>query len=224
MGYNEWLEREKAFNLILHRTIDDAIRSIERHSDDVDSIDAILEVLAVTLVNDMERYLSNECEEAYEEGLDGKAQFFSIEDWEIYDYVYAEIDDQTFADRIHRYIDDLRGTALFNPESLDDGVSTIKHKLDSMAAIDGHRVRNEALQLAGEDLNTLVGYTVTKRWRSMRDDRVRDTHEELEGVTIPINEYFYTENGRALHPGGFNIPQEDCGCRCEIQIITEVEE
>ena len=54
-----------------------------------------------------------------------------------------------------------------------------------------------------------------KTWGTMLDDRVRDTHEYLEGVTIPIEAEFYSfRGGSTLYPGQWGIPEEDCNCRC----------
>lgn len=57
-----------------------------------------------------------------------------------------------------------------------------------------------------------------KRWVTMQDRRVRDTHREVEGVTIPINEFFQVGDALMLYPkdvinGGGN-PEEIVNCRC----------
>lgn len=60
---------------------------------------------------------------------------------------------------------------------------------------------------------------LNKTWRTRMDDRVRDTHSYLEGVTVGLNDYFYTYTGaRALYPGQFGEADEDCNCRCGIEI------
>ena len=58
-----------------------------------------------------------------------------------------------------------------------------------------------------------------KTWRTRMDDKVRDSHSYLEGVSVGIDDYFYTYTGaRALYPGQFGEPDEDCNCRCAIEI------
>jgi hypothetical protein len=47
------------------------------------------------------------------------------------------------------------------------------------------------------------------------DNRVRDTHFYLEGMTVDINDKFYTYDGdSAYRPGGFEKAENNCGCRC----------
>lgn len=75
------------------------------------------------------------------------------------------------------------------------------------------RVYNTAI------LDTAQGRATMKTWNTMLDDRVRDTHEPLEGVTIPIDAEFYTWDGdKALAPGGFNKAENNCGCRCLLSV------
>ena len=60
---------------------------------------------------------------------------------------------------------------------------------------------------------------ITKHWVTMRDDKVRDTHDYLEGTEVPFNEDFYTYNGdHAPFPGMFGVPEEDVNCRCIVEL------
>lgn len=60
-----------------------------------------------------------------------------------------------------------------------------------------------------------------KRWETMRDDRVRDTHDYLEGMVVGIDDAFYTYDGdSAMYPGGFADPANNVNCRCGISILT----
>ena len=70
---------------------------------------------------------------------------------------------------------------------------------------------------AALDTATKAGAT-TKTWLTMLDDRVRDTHSYLEGVTVPIDADFYCYDGdHAPQPGGFEKAENNCGCRCEMR-------
>lgn len=61
---------------------------------------------------------------------------------------------------------------------------------------------------------------VLKRWRTMGDERVRDTHGYLEGMEIPFSDRFYTyDNDSAEFPGGFMLPENNINCRCVVEII-----
>ena len=58
-----------------------------------------------------------------------------------------------------------------------------------------------------------------KTWNTMLDDKVRDQHSYLEGVTVGLDDLFYTESGdSALFPGGFGLPELDCNCRCFVTL------
>ena len=59
-----------------------------------------------------------------------------------------------------------------------------------------------------------------KRWITMLDDRVRDTHSYLEGMEVGIDDAFYTYDGdSAMYPGGFELPQNNVNCRCTVAIV-----
>ena len=54
-----------------------------------------------------------------------------------------------------------------------------------------------------------------KVWHTMLDDRVRDSHQYLEGVVAPIDGEFYSFAGNhTQYPGQWGIAEEDVGCRC----------
>ena len=56
-----------------------------------------------------------------------------------------------------------------------------------------------------------------KTWVTMLDDKVRDTHSPLEGVSAPIDGDFVTWDGdKAQAPGLFSLPQNNINCRCEL--------
>lgn len=54
-----------------------------------------------------------------------------------------------------------------------------------------------------------------KTWVTMGDEKVRDPHQYLDGVTIGIDDEFITyDGGHAKAPGLFGIPELDINCRC----------
>lgn len=56
-----------------------------------------------------------------------------------------------------------------------------------------------------------------KTWVTMMDDRVRDTHDYLEGETVGIDDDFYTYDGdHASAPGLFELAENNVNCRCEL--------
>ena len=128
------------------------------------------------------------------------------------------------------------------------GIVPFKYDLDDKAVnreLDGETFRDRvkeqvaALSLAGliriieteaqRDYNTGVLNAaqqsglpgIRKRWNTMGDERVRDTHSPLEGITVGLNDLFYTWDGdAAMAPGGFTLPQNNVNCRCWITLTT----
>ena len=84
-------------------------------------------------------------------------------------------------------------------------------KILLVADTDGHRLYNAGGYDTAKDKAT------AKVWNTMLDDRVRDSHDYLEGMSVGIDEAFYTYNGdSAMYPGQFESPEENCNCRCYI--------
>ena len=78
------------------------------------------------------------------------------------------------------------------------------------------RIYNGGVQDVADRVNDPGVY---KRWVTMEDERVRATHEWIDGVTIPYNAEFYTFDGdHAFGPGGFEKAQNNVNCRCAIEL------
>lgn len=74
----------------------------------------------------------------------------------------------------------------------------------------------------GIDMAKASGRAVYKTWSTMMDDRVRETHDYLEGITIPLNEKFVTlDLDEADAPGGFSLPENNANCRCWLTYSAE---
>lgn len=58
----------------------------------------------------------------------------------------------------------------------------------------------------------------TKKWVTMNDYKVRDTHNYLEGIEVPVDAEFITYDGdAALYPGGFSNASNNVNCRCVLE-------
>ena len=91
-----------------------------------------------------------------------------------------------------------------------------------IARTEAHRIQQEStynLQVKAKK----KGAKILKQWDSTLDMKTRPTHRELDGQTIGVNEYFENSNGKALCPGGFDNPAEDCNCRCCLVQVAEWE-
>lgn len=171
-----------------------------------DSIDFILDLLASIVILDVEAYLQEEYDAAFQEGLDG---WLSVGSDEVarHEAVYAVVDGKTFADRINEY-------------ALDD-LETFESKVFSLIDTDGHRVRSLGTLAAGAELDN-VGLKVYKTWYGVMDEHERDPHVRLEGQTVPLDGMFEIDGFKAPAPGLFGIGELDCNCRCEIRLtVTE---
>ena len=124
--------------------------------------------------------------------------------------VFKVIAGKNWEQRITEYLDDENGT-------VDDVIRVVD--------TDMNRIYNDSILNVGEraeDEEPVEGAqkpVVMKTWQTMLDDRVRDTHEYLEGMTIPVNRRFYTYDGdSARYPGDFSNPANVINCRCRISL------
>ena len=111
--------------------------------------------------------------------------------------VNAEIAGQTFRDRIMN----------------EDTAEEILRVIDTEAHRDYNAGAYNAAKASGKP-------NLKKKWYTMQDDRVRDTHDYLEGMVVNIDDRFYTYDGdSAMYPGDFDDPSNNCNCRCSIGIV-----
>ena len=64
-----------------------------------------------------------------------------------------------------------------------------------------------------------------KQWITMRDERVRRTHAEVDGMIVGINDFFPVGDCqmRFAHDTEYGDPEELIGCRCTTRYLTEEE-
>lgn len=75
------------------------------------------------------------------------------------------------------------------------------------------RIREESTQAAAKHADER-GVKMVKRWNTVSDERVRSSHEHLDGVTIGVDDEFEVDGFTAPAPGQFNEPSLDVNCRC----------
>lgn len=88
-----------------------------------------------------------------------------------------------------------------------------------------HASQQESYQQA-IDAGQLTEAQVTKTWVSMRDNRVRFTHDEhggLDGTTVPFSGVFISPRGGVLrYPGDKQAPiAETINCRCHLRFNVD---
>lgn len=137
---------------------------------------------------------------AYALGFEEMAVLLGLDEKPSSESVYAVVDKkiagETYRERIRKYVE---------TGSVEDIIRVIE--------TEAHRVFEEAKY----DTASGSGRPVMKRWDTMLDDRVRDTHVFLEGSYVPLNAKFYTYDGdSAYYPGGFELASNNVNCRCSV--------
>jgi uncharacterized protein YuzE len=121
-----------------------------------------------------------------------------LDEEEVEDLIFLEIDGKTVADRVADHI-----------RASDIGA------LGTLLESEAFRVYEGAKYQSARHTEADTGKPVFKTWDTMKDERVRDTHDYLEGQSVPISEYFVTFDGdSALYPHGFNNAENNVNCRC----------
>lgn len=82
-----------------------------------------------------------------------------------------------------------------------------------IARTEGHRVQQEST-LHCQQRAKAKGADVVKQWDSTLDGVTRPTHRELDGQIKEVDELFEVAGMKAMYPGAFGNPAEDCNCRC----------
>lgn len=121
----------------------------------------------------------------------------------INDVVLKQFDGKDITDRVREYVSG------DEPDALQTALGTELHRV---YATGGYELT--------ESLPDQVRADVGKRWDDMQDDRVRDTHRYLSGMTIGLDEEFYTYDGdHAPAPGLFRNVGNNVNCRCWLTYI-----
>lgn len=95
-----------------------------------------------------------------------------------------------------------------------------KGRADAIARTEVHRAAQQA---------TLEGYKQSgrvkhKEWLSARDDKVRDSHQKIDGMVVDIDADFNVGGARMQAPGLSGNPGEDINCRCRVAPIKDPED
>ena len=127
---------------------------------------------------------------------------------------------QTTANKMKKVIE----KGLLEGDSIDEIASSISR--DTSFGIKRSRTiarteATKAVNLASEQAyNTAQadGINIRKEWLSSRDDLVRETHQELDGQIVGVNEMFVVPStgDKGSSPANFGVASEDINCRCTI--------
>ena len=141
--------------------------------------------------------------------------------------------DQYILDHADDYVDGIRENTTSAVKRLSEAEQTNSESNGddtTLGALQWYLSEDRAI-LNGEDQANYIldhtelvealenGYT-RKGWRSMRDRRVRDTHREVDGTVIPIEEPFEVGGYLMMTPmdDSLGAPDEEiAGCRCSLE-------
>ena len=113
--------------------------------------------------------------------------------------IYKRIKDKNFVERLDEYI----------KTNDRDGIVRV-------ADTEMHRNYNQAIYDTAKD----SGIKFRKKWSTMRDDKVRETHDYLEGTEVDLDSEFVTFDGdSAKFPGDFSRAENNVNCRCVIDLV-----
>lgn len=81
-------------------------------------------------------------------------------------------------------------------------VQTESHRIQEKASLDAQRKAKSK------------GADILKQWNSTLDGDTRPAHRKLDGQVREVEEPFEASGLKAMYPGDFGDPAEDCNCRC----------
>lgn len=83
----------------------------------------------------------------------------------------------------------------------------------TIARTEAHRIQQASAQDAREKAISR-GANVVKQWDATMDGATRKAHRELDGKIVEVDEHFVYGSLKAMYPGDFGDPAQDCNCRC----------
>lgn len=107
-------------------------------------------------------------------------------------------------------------------------VATTYENLDEFSVDDYYLSEDRAEFIAENEANSIANYDDLqeaikqgfqfKTWLTMKDNRVRASHKNVDDVTIPIDEMFKVGDSEMMYPHDVvNAPEECVSCRCSME-------
>ena len=104
---------------------------------------------------------------------------------------------------------------------VDNLCTTNNNKMRTFARTAMTGAQNAGRQKQMEDADD-EGIKVKKRWVATLDSRTRDTHQELDGQEVPVNEPFEVDGMEIMYPGDPSAePELVYNCRCSMIEVYE---
>lgn len=129
--------------------------------------------------------------------------------------------------RLTRQLKEHLAQSLIQGEAYQKAAQRIKERMDvgatnviRIAQTEMHRTRNNAKLDAMEE-GAELGISIKKMWLATADGATRESHQELDGVTINLDEDFEGEEGSGPAPGMLGSASEDINCRCTMIEVVD---
>ena len=87
------------------------------------------------------------------------------------------------------------------------------NRAKAIVRTEGHRIQQSSAQDARKKAKK-AGADVVKQWDSTLDGATRPVHRKLDGQIREIDKPFEALGEKAMYPGKFGKPEQDCECRC----------
>ena len=86
-------------------------------------------------------------------------------------------------------------------------------RVNTIVRTEAHRIQQASAEDARQEAKK-KGADVVKQWDATLDGNTRDSHRVLDGQIRETDEPFEISGKKAMYPGMFGDPAEDCNCRC----------
>ena len=100
-------------------------------------------------------------------------------------------------------------------EAISGRIDTDASKALRIAQTEANRTANAGAYAASLDAED-QGINITRMWIASLDSKTRDSHAELDGQEVGVNEPFKINGLEAMFPGDFGVAEEDINCRCTV--------
>ena len=149
------------------------------------------------------------------------------------EYTYPDI---TMSDYIRNYVAEFVDSTVRNAERYIGGVADNPEQEEN---VDDKKLsywfsEDRAKYNAENEANTIFNYEqfrqakadglAYKHWITMKDERVRRTHAEVDDVVIPIDEPFEVGGYKMMYPKDSSLgagPEEIVNCRCTVEYLDD---
>ncbi len=85
----------------------------------------------------------------------------------------------------------------------------------TIVSTEAHRIQQAGFYDNQKKAKT-KGADILRQWNSTLDGGTRPTHRHLDGQLREMDEPFEMDGKKAMYPGDFGDPAEDCNCRCRV--------